>query len=175
MKKMVMIAAMMLLGLTSVFAGDAQVSIASTHALTDGTFPTSGAAFGLTVGDDKIGLVVVQDLVVNNNSEDGWTLNLTGTGTGVLTCADHAQTIPYTLEMAFTSGTLGSGLVLAPALGSDIAFVAGAATVVAGTASATTPTVDYTFNLVMDILATDHDDNLMGTYTETLTITLAAD
>ncbi|MBN2789883.1 MAG: hypothetical protein JXR69_06815 [Candidatus Delongbacteria bacterium] len=176
MKKMVMIVAMMLLGLTNVFAisGDAEVSIASTFAFSGGTFPTDGNASALTVGADVTDLTVVSGLTVNDNSELGWTMSIDGSE--VLTCADHTpdQTIAYTMQIANVSGTLGTGLTLAPAAGADLTFVSGTATI-SPTGTATTPTVDYSFDLVMDIASAAHSTKLVGTYVETLTITLAAD
>lgn len=176
MKKIVMLIAMLLLGATSVFAisGDAEVSIASTSAFTGGTFPTDGSPSALTVGADVTDLTVVSGLVVNDNTEAGWTMTVSGTE--VLTCSDHtpAQTIPYTMQINNVSGTLGTGLTLSPAAGTDLTFVSGDATI-SPTGTATTPTVDYTFDLVIDIASADHSTKLVGTYVETLTITWAAD
>ncbi|NOR45846.1 MAG: hypothetical protein GQ534_09700 [Candidatus Delongbacteria bacterium] len=176
MKKMVMIVAMMLLGLTSVFAiaGDAEVSIASTFAMTGGTFPTDGSASALTVGADVTDLVVATGMTINDNSVAGWTMTVAGSATNVLTCAANSQTIAYSMQIENVSGTLGTGLTLSPAINTDLTFAAGS-TAISPTGTASTPTVDYTFDLAMSIASAAHSTKLVGTYVETLTITLAAD
>ena len=173
MKKMVMIVAMMLLGLTSVFAiaGDAEVEIASTNALTGGAFSTDGAAQAITAGTLIQDILVVDDLVVNDNSLLGWTLGVVATN-GTLDCAATGQTIAYTMQIANISGTLGTGLTQAPAAGADITL---GATAISPTGTASTPTVGYTFDIVMDVAAAASADKLVGVYVETLTITLSAD
>ena len=174
MKRITMTVAMMLLGcFASIFAiaGDAEVEIASTNALTCETIPTDFAAQLIVANVDQLDILVVDDLVVNDNSLLGWTLGVVATN-GTLNCAATSQTIAYTMQIANVSGTLGTGLTLAPASGADITL---GATAISPTGTASTPTVDYTFDIVMDVAAAASANKLVGTYVETLTITLSAD
>ena len=175
MKKMVIIVAMMLLGLTSVFAiaGDAEVEIASTNALTGtGTFSTDGFAQAIVAGTLIEDILVVDELIVNDNSLLGWTLGVVATN-GTLNCTATSQTIAYTMQMANVSGTLGTGLDNSTLeAGADITLGANAISP-GGTAS--TPTVDYTFDIVMDVAGAASANKLIGVYVETLTIELSAD
>ena len=173
MKKMVMIVAMMLLGLTSVFAaaGNAKVEIASIFTMSAGSFPTDGTPQVIVANTAISDFAVVSGLEVNDNSLLGW--NITVDGGGVLDHATNGTTIAYTLEMAYVSGDLGTDLTLAPALGT--ALTLGADAIQATGASATTATEAYTFNILMNIAAAASENKTVGVYTEALTLTLVAD
>ncbi len=156
--------------------GEIAANIASTTALTAASYPTNtstGTPTAITDGTGCTDVLVVDDIVITDNSIAGWSLTVTQTN-GNLVNATNSATIAYSLEIGNVSGTLGTGLTLDPAVGTALTFTAGDA-VISPTGTATTSTSGYTFDLLMTIADAATVGKLAGDYKETLSLTLASD
>ena len=149
-------------------SGEVAATITPVTSMTIVGFPSAIglAPASITSTTGTTDYLVVDDIVINDNSLNGWTLAIAGTGNLV----NGTETVAYTLEMGVPSAGLGTGLGITPAVGTALGFGAGA---IETTATATTATVDYTFDLLMNIGAA-HGASLAGNYAETITLTLSA-
>lgn len=126
---------------------------------------------------------------INNNSDTGWKLTIVSGNQGKLYRAGSSggagREIAYTsIKFTRTSGTLGTGLTNPDNTTKNIATGAGAGgtagttvfntgTAFATPGTATSATVDYVFALKISWSA--NTSVLRGSYTDTLTLTLADD
>lgn len=121
--------------------------------------------------------VTVVTGTINNNSPTGWVLTVTSGNSGKLlragTTGGAGREVPYNqVKFAKTGGTLGAGLSDPNGTSNNIAST-GTVNFSTVTKVATTSTVGYTFDLK---ISWDADTRLIeGTYTDTLTATLAVD
>ncbi|MBU4486210.1 MAG: hypothetical protein KKD38_04720 [Candidatus Delongbacteria bacterium] len=160
-------------GLTD--SGQIAARIASGTVLTVAAYPTNtttGTPTPISDGTGCSGVVVVDDIIVNDNSAAGWTLTITQTN-GNLLHETSAATIAYSLVIDLVSGALGTGLSLSHGDLGALTFVTKVETIEA-TGSSSSPTVDYLFDLQMTIADLDVVDPLAGNYVETLDFVLAS-
>jgi len=138
------------------------------------------------VGADGLTNAVVVSGTINNNDENGWDLTVTSGNAGVLRrgAGGAGRQITYNnITFVGTGGTLGAGLT-DPGATRNVATGAGAGEQAGtthfftngdftGTGTATSATVDYTFELRISAAA---DTSLLsGEYTDELTLTLNND
>jgi len=162
-------------------SGQVAANIPLTTALTAATYPTrvaGGTPTPIANGTGTTDALVVDDIIIADNSIAGWTLTVTtanGTATQArLLNATDSTTIDYSLEIGAVAGTLATGLTLSPVVGVALTFAASNATI-SPTGTATTQTVAYQFDLLMTIANAATVGKLAGDYVDTLTLTLASD
>jgi hypothetical protein len=126
---------------------------------------------------------VIVSGTINNNNEGGWDLTVTSGNQGRLLkgAGGAGREIAYTnIEFVSTGGTLGAGLT-DPSGTKNIAVGMGAPgtthffthTQQTGTGTATSATINYTFQL--RISAAANPSLLSGNYTDNVTLTLNND
>lgn len=160
-------------------SGDVAANLALTTSLTAATYSTSGSPVGISDGTGITDELVVDNIIIDDNSIGGWTLTVTtlngASGQAkLLNATDSSTTIDYSLEIGGVSGTLGTGLTLSPAVTVALTFVGTVATI-SPTGSATTATSGYTFDLLMTIANSATTGKLAGNYVDTLSLLLASD
>lgn len=170
------------LAATAALADPVGGDVDSINTLTPVTYVTNldiVAASGLTNA-------VIVSGTINNNDEHGWDLTVTSANVGKLQkgAGGAGRELVYNnITFASTGGTLGTGLT-SPGATRNVATGAGAGDVIgtthfftnttfAGTGTATSATIDYTFEL--RISAPANTSLLSGTYTDTITLTLNND
>ena len=181
----VLFCGILLLGASTLLAvltdgGQVAANIAKTTSLTAASYPTriGGTPVVISAGAGASDQLVVDNIVITDNSIAGWTLTVTtvngGGGQARLLNATNSTTIDYSLEIANVSGTLGTGLTLSPAEGVDLTFL-GAVATISPTGTATTATSNYQFDLLMTITNGATTGKLAGNYVDTLNLTLSSD
>lgn len=162
-------------------SGEIAANIALTTSLTAATYPTNtttGTPVAISDGTGVTDALVVDNIVITDNSIAGWTLTVTttngGGGQARLRNPTNATTIDYSLEIGNVSGTLATGLTLSPAVGVALTFV-GADATISPTGTATTATSNYQFDLLMTITNAATTGKLAGDYVDTLNLTLSSD
>jgi hypothetical protein len=116
---------------------------------------------------------VVASGTINNNMSTGWGLTVLSSNSGKLKRVGSGggvgnEILYSNLKMVKTGGTLGAGLTDPAAVAKDI--TPGIVLFRTEPGTATTATVDYTFNLT---ISWDSDPDLLeGTYTDTYTVSL---
>jgi hypothetical protein len=139
------------------------------------------------VGASGLTNAVIVSGTINNNDENGWDLTVTSANAGKLQrgAGGAGRELVYNnITLVSTGGTLGAGLTNPSNTTRNVATGAGAGDVIgtthffthtqfAGTGTATSATVDYTFEL--RISASANTSLLAGTYTDTITLTLSND
>lgn len=139
------------------------------------------------VGASGLTNAVIVSGTINNNDENGWDLTVTSANAGKLQrgAGGAGRELVYNnITLVSTGGTLGTGLTNPSNTTRNVATGAGAGDVIgtthffthtqfAGTGTATSATVDYTFEL--RISASANTSLLAGTYTDTITLTLNND
>lgn len=177
--KKILIGLMVLAMSTGAFAvltsnGQIAANVASTTDFTAPSYPSAVGAspIAITDGTGVTDALVVNDIVITDNSVAGWTLTVDQTS-GNLVHTVNSATVPYSLAIGGVSGTLGTGLTLAPTVGTALTFTALSSTISA-TGTATTATSGYTFDLLMTIAGLDTAGLLAGNYVETITLALAS-
>jgi hypothetical protein len=162
-------------------SGEIAANIAPATSLTAASYPTrTGGGTPVTISDGVgcTDALVVDSIVINDNSILGWTLTVTtANGAGAqarLLNAANNTTIDYSLEIGNVSGIpgLGTGLTLSPIVGVALTFGGGDALITA-TGTATTATTNYEFELLMTITAGATVGKTTGDYVDTLTLTLS--
>jgi len=167
-------------GLTD--SGEIAANIPLTTNLTAASYPTdtaTGTPVSISDGTGTTDALVVDDIIIDDNSINGWTLTVTTTNGSagqpkLLNATDSATTIDYSLEIGNVTGTLGTGLTLSPAAGVALTFT-GADATISPTGTATTATTSYQFDLLMTIADAATTGKLAGDYEDTLNLTLASD
>jgi hypothetical protein len=171
------------LAATAVLADPVGGDVDPINTLTSVTYVTNldiVAASGLTNA-------VIVSGTLNNNDEHGWDLTVTSANAGKLQrgAGGAGRELAYNnITFVGTGGTLGAGLTNPSNTTRNVATGAGAGDVIgtthfftntafAGTGTATSATVDYTFEL--RISASANTALLSGTYTDTITLTLNND
>jgi hypothetical protein len=116
--------------------------------------------------------MTVASAVINNNNEKGWALQLTSANAGVLKrgTGGVGRELNYqNIKLVKTSGVLGANLT-DPAGSKSVS--SGTAVFNTGAALATSGTLNYSFDLKIDLPA---DASLLeGLYKDTLTMTLVS-
>ncbi|MBU4486212.1 MAG: hypothetical protein KKD38_04730 [Candidatus Delongbacteria bacterium] len=157
--------------------GEIAASVASTTNLSVVGWPLDVTPVAISDGVGTANVLAVNDITISDNSLAGWTLTVTQTnfnnGRLVHTTAPATtDSIAYTLHWHFVSGTLGTGLAVAPTDGTALTFVAGVETI-AATSVATSATDTYIIDFDMVIANGAVVDPLVGRYEDTLTLTIA--
>jgi len=164
-------------------SGEIAANIPLTTNLTAASYPTrtaGGTPVAISDGTGVTDALVVDNIVIDDNSIAGWTLTVTttygGGGQARLRNPNPANltTIDYSLAIGNVSGTLGSGLILSPAVGVALTFIGTVATI-SPTETATTATSNYQFDLLMTITNLATTGKLAGDYVDTLNLTLSSD
>jgi hypothetical protein len=138
------------------------------------------------VGASGLSDVVVVSGTINNNDDHGWDLTVTSANAGKLKrgTGGAGRELTYTnIKLVATGGNLGAGLT-DPSGNKNVVTGAGAGgvagtthffthTTFAGNGTATSATVNYTFQL--QISATADATLLSGDYTDDITLTLNND
>lgn len=163
-------------------SGEVAANLALTTSLTAATYPTrtaGGTPVTISDGTGTTDALVVDNIIIADNSIAGWTLTVT-TANGsagqpkLLNATDSSTTIDYSLEIGGVGGSLGTGLTLSPTVGTALTF-AGLVATISPTGTATTATSGYTFDLLMTIANSATTGKLAGDYADTLSLTLASD
>ncbi|MDA3886699.1 MAG: hypothetical protein PF638_13985 [Candidatus Delongbacteria bacterium] len=153
--------------------GEVAANIGLTTAITVAAYPTNvatGTPAPVTAGAALGATLAVDDIVIDDNSIAGWTLDVASANGGDLINATDGSTMAYELTMANIGvGTLGTGLTLNA--NTPITFGAAA---ISATGTATTATAAYTFDLNMTIAVGETTGKLAGDYTDTVSFTLAS-
>ena len=156
--------------------GEIAANISQTTAVAVTAYPTNtttGTPAAISDGTGVAGAIVVQGVTIDDNSINGWDLQVDSANSGVLiNQTDGTTTIAYTLDMsASTGGTLGAGLAITAA--SPLVLNGGAGSeAITATGTATIATTAYAFNLTMDIANGATTGKLAGDYTDTITLTI---
>lgn len=161
-------------GIGSALAGAIGGSVPLTQSV---TFVEVATSTPITVNTGYTDRMVASGLV-NSNSAEGWKVTFTSANNGKLkrtgSSGGAGSEILYTnIHFVKTGGTLGSGLTAPDNTTKDI--TTGTAVVDTGGAAvlATTATADYAYDLKITFSA---DPSLLaGTYTDTVTATIAED
>jgi hypothetical protein len=168
---------------TAVLADPVGGDVDPINTLTSETYNTNldiEAASGLTDA-------VIVTGTINNNDEDGWDLTVTSLNAGKLQkgAGGAGRELVYNnITFVGTGGTLGAGLTNPSNTTRNVASGAGAGDVIGtthffthtqftGSGTATSATVDYTFEL--RISAPANTSLLSGSYRDTITLTLSND
>jgi hypothetical protein len=157
-------------------SGNIAASVAATTDIsTPPTYPTAAAGTPVSEGVGCTNIVVVNQIGITDNSQQGWSLTVRQNVVGgdSLKHATSITTIPYSLQINNVNAGLGTGLTMAPEVDTDLSFTTNES-VIACTGTATTATTDYTFDLRMTIAAGVMTDKLAGIYEETLLLTLVS-
>lgn len=139
------------------------------------------------VGASGLTNAVIVSGTINNNDERGWDLTVVSANAGKLQKGSGGvgrELVYNNITFVGTGGTLGTGLTNPSNTTRNIATGTGAGDVVgtthffthtqlAGNGTATSATIDYTFEL--RISASANTSLLSGTYTDTITLTLSND
>ncbi len=143
--------------------------------------PTTPTPFNLSAGKEAPAALVVREIIIDNNSVNGWTLKVTSANGSdgqptLLNSTDDITKIDYTLEIGNVSGNLGKGLLLnlSPATGETLSFI-GKDAIISPTGIAGTATSKYRFNLLLNITDENPAVKRVGSYEDTLILTLASD
>jgi hypothetical protein len=137
--------------------------------MTDNQFFSNNIIDPTTTTNDMI----IASAMINNNNEKGWQLQLTSANGGILKrgMGGAGRQINYqNIQLVKTSGSLGGNLT--DPSGSSKSVSSGSAVFDTGAALATSSTVNYRFDLTVDLPI---DQTLLeGFYKDTLTLTLVS-
>jgi hypothetical protein len=180
------------LGISNISHADSgliNIHIPSKTALTVSDYPyaTESAAIANSevAGSGVTDRVVVEGVMIEDNSYSGWNI-LIGVGSastpGLVQAgnsnANSGDIIAYTLTPTYVSGTLAAGLSLNNAMDSAFNISSGSFNFIAnGTVDGdaiNSETINYKFNLLMNITNAAMANKLAGTYTDTITLTLSS-
>lgn len=146
------------------------------NTLTGGTFANAATITPATA----INNLVVYTATLNSNSATGWKLTVGSTNSGKLIrttvpagCTTGCELTYTNVSLVRTSGTLGGGLTDPQATKDITSNSTFFSTGLGATASATSATVDYLFDLKINLPV--NRNLLQGTFTDSLTVTLASD
>lgn len=162
-------------------SGQVAANIPLTTALTAATYPSrvsGGTPIAISNGTGATDQLVVDDIIITDNSIAGWTLSVVTTngsgGQAKLLNATDSSTIDYSVEIGSVAGTLATGLTLDPVVGAALTF-SGVTATISPTGTASTETSAYQFDLLMTIANGATTGKLAGDYVDTLSLTLASD
>jgi hypothetical protein len=146
------------------------------NTLTGGTFGNAATITPATA----INNLVVYTATLDSNSATGWKLTVASGNSGKLIrttvpagCTTGCQILYTNVKLVKTSGTLGGGLTDPQATKDITSGSTFFSTGLGATASATSATFDYLFDLKIDVPV--NRDLLQGTFSDSLTVTLASD